>query len=68
MTVAVPDGPAAGPGSSLVGVVLVDPLVGALEDEVLDLAAHDVLVELLVVDDDRVAVGVLAQLLRAHIP
>ena len=54
--------------AALVGVVLVDLLVLALGEEGLDLAADDVLVELLVVDDDGVAVGVLAQLLRAHIP
>ena len=56
------------PPASLVGVVLVDVLVLALGEEGLDLAPHNVLVELLVVDDDGVAVGVLAQLLRAHVP
>ena len=54
--------------AALVGVVLVDLLVLALGEEGLDLAPDDVLVELLVVDDDGVAVGVLAQLLRAHVP
>ena len=46
-------------------VILVDALVLALLEEGPDLGADDLLVEALVVDDGRVAVGVLSELLGA---
>lgn len=57
----------AGDGVALVGVELVGTGVLAIAEEALQLVAHDVLVELLVVDDHRVAVRVRPDLVGADI-
>lgn len=51
----------------LVSVMLVDFFVLAFSEETLDLSAYNCLVGVLIINNNRISVGVLSQLLCPHI-